>query len=68
VLAWAEAVREAAEREPGRDELPMQSRAYIGGVLTTLDHLGLLTRAEYAEWSDRLSAALGDRPEGSVGG
>lgn len=67
VLRWARAMRENMEREPARSrEYQMQGHAYVGGVLTTLDHLGLLSAEEYAEWSDRLVAVLGDPPGGWV--
>ena len=69
VLAWARFVRQRMEEaQEERDDLQMQGHAYVGGVLTTLDHLGFLTEAEHVEWSDRLTEVLGDPPGGWVAG
>src|SRR4051794_21034758 len=49
VLRWARAMREGMEREPERrEEFQMQGHAYVGGVLTTLDHLGLVSREAHS--------------------
>lgn len=64
VLRWAEQVRDEIERDPERsDEFQMHGRAYVGGVLTTLDHLGLISATEYEHWDRRLTEAL-DGPRG----
>jgi hypothetical protein len=64
VLGWAEAVGARMQRSPEqRHELGVQGRAYIGGVLTTLDHLGLLSPEEHHAWAQRMSAALESSPE-----
>lgn len=67
VLHWAHAMRDGMQREPGRrDEFQMQGHAYVGGVLTTLGHLGLLSDEEYQEWWRRFTEVLGDPPGGWV--
>jgi hypothetical protein len=69
VLRWARAVSAAMEREPHRrDEFQTAGHAYIGGVLTTLDHLELVTPDEHAEWRQRLNEVLGDPPGGWIEG
>ncbi|HEV2811924.1 MAG TPA: hypothetical protein VGW10_01625 [Solirubrobacteraceae bacterium] len=69
VLSWTRSVRSGMEEFPDRrDELQMQGHAYVGGVLTTLDHLGLITDAEYTHWQDRLNEVLGDPPGGWIAG
>ena len=55
---YARAVAAAAEREPGRSEIVDGGRGYLGGALTTMHHLGLLTDAEHEEWWDRLMDEL----------
>lgn len=67
VLRWAAAMRDGMEREPSRRrEFQMQGHAYIGGVLTTLDHLGLISAEEHQTWSEKLIAVLGDPPGGWI--
>src|SRR5258708_2308961 len=67
VLRWTHAVRAGMENNPGRrEELQMQGHAYTGGVLTTLDHLGLVTAEEHSEWWQRINEVLGDPPGGWV--
>ena len=69
VLRWAYGMRELMDRDPDRAaEVQMQGHAYIGGVLTTLDHLGLVSEDEHRAWWDRLNGVLGDPPGGWVGG
>ena len=48
---------------PERTDLVATGHAYVGGALTTMCNLGLLTDAEHVEWSDRLGAQL-SRSEG----
>jgi hypothetical protein len=46
------------------DERRLQGHAYVGGVLATLDHLGLVNADEQVEWSRRISGALETPPAG----
>ena len=58
LLGYARAVGAAAKREPDRSDIVDGGRGYLGGALTTMHHLGLLTDAEREEWSDRLMDEL----------
>lgn len=43
------------EHDPERhDELQAAAHAYVGGVLTTLRHLDLVTEEEHTDWNRRL--------------
>ena len=54
-------------RDPAESrEHQLSGHAYVGGVLSTLNHLGLLSSAEHAEWGDRLMNVLGDPPGGWI--
>lgn len=73
LLDWVRSCREAMDdaatgRLPGHDPEHIRSttRAYVGGAMTTLGHLGLLTWEELQEWSQRIGDVLGDPPGGSV--
>jgi hypothetical protein len=58
LLAYAKAVGDRARREPDRQDAVDGGRGYIGGALTTLYHLDLLTDAEHDEWWSRLMDEL----------
>lgn len=58
LLRYARSVGAAAAQQPERTDLVDGGRGYIGGALTTLDHLGLLTQAEHRQWWDRLMGEL----------
>jgi hypothetical protein len=58
LLAYANAVGDRARREPDREDVVDSGRGYIGGALTTLAHLGLVTDAEHDEWWSRLMGEL----------
>ena len=65
VLRWTYAVRDAMDRDPGASrEHQMQGHAYVGGVLSTLAGLELLSDVEHREWADRLMTVLGAPPGG----
>jgi hypothetical protein len=65
LMAYAKAVGDRARREPDRQDVVDRGRGYIGGALTTLAHLGLLTDAEHDEWWSRL---MGELPPTDCGG
>ena len=58
LLNYARAVGAAAKREPDRADVVDGGRGYLGGALTTMHHLGLVTEAERAQWWDRLMGEL----------
>jgi hypothetical protein len=59
--AYAGGCHESA-RATGREDIVPSARSYIGGALTTMVHLNLLTQEEHTEWSRRLEAVLQDGP------
>jgi hypothetical protein len=58
LFAFARGVGESARQFPDRVDIESGGRGYIGGALTTMHHLGLLTDAEHREWWDRLMDEL----------
>jgi hypothetical protein len=58
LASYARAVGDQARRDPDDVASVDGGRGYIGGALTTLLHLGLLTDAEFDEWWGRLMAEL----------
>lgn len=64
LLRYAEAIEDTAPRTRRGDAVDA-ARCYIGGALTVLAHLELVTGDEHAEWWDRLMAELPDRPSAS---
>jgi hypothetical protein len=56
--AYARSVERAITRDAGRTDLAPLAKAYIGGVLTTLRNLKLITTEEHAEWSRLLGTDL----------
>jgi hypothetical protein len=58
LLEYATAVTRSASRSPERSGIVDGGRGYIGGALTTLHHVGLLTDDEFQEWWDRLMDQL----------
>jgi hypothetical protein len=55
---YARAVAQAAEQAPDRVDVVHGGRGYLGGALTTLHHVGLLTDEEHHEWWERLMDEL----------
>jgi hypothetical protein len=66
LLGYATGVGRHAAREPERTDIVDGGRGYIGGALTTLHHLGLVTDDEHREWWDRLMDKL--PPTNWIGG
>jgi len=58
LLRYAKAVGAAAAQQPERADIVDGGRGYIGGAMTTLLHLGLLTESEHQDWWDRLMNEL----------
>ena len=58
LLSYAQAVARAHADDPGRSDIIDGGRGYLGGALTTLHHLRLLTDEEHREWWDRLMDEL----------
>lgn len=58
LLGYARAVGRAAAQHPERSDIVDGGRGYIGGALTTLLHLDLVTKAEHSEWFQRLNDEL----------
>lgn len=58
LLRYAKAVGRSAKAFPDRQDAVVGGRGYIGGALTTLHHLGLLTSEEHQEWWTRLMDEL----------
>jgi hypothetical protein len=58
LLRYAQAVSESAARFPGRSDIVDGGHGYVGGALTTMHHLGLVSDDEHREWWDRLTDAL----------
>ena len=58
LLAYARGVGSAAAQLPERADIVSGGRGYIGGALTTLLHVGLLTEDEYKTWWDLLNDEL----------
>ena len=66
LLEYARAVTRSARRFPDRTDIRDGGMGYVGGALTTMLHLGLISDAEHQEWQDRLTAAL--PPSDWIGG
>jgi hypothetical protein len=58
LLRYTRAVAQAAERHPDRSDVVDGGRGYLGGALTTMHHLGLLSDEEHREWWERLMDEL----------
>jgi hypothetical protein len=58
LLRYAKAVGRSAQEFPDREDIVAGGRGYIGGALTTLDHLRLVTAEEHQEWWTRLMDEL----------
>ena len=57
LLRYAHAIADTAPRER-REDAADAARCYMGGALTVLEHLDLVSGEEYAEWWERLMARL----------
>ncbi len=68
ILLWAGGCRQAAGSGVGDAQLSERilysAWAYIGGAMTVLTHLELITAEEHREWQARFQEALGDPPGG----
>jgi len=64
VLEWAKAARSGADRQGA--PVDKSCFGYVGGVLTTLQHLGHVSPTEADEWQRRLLGVLGQPPSGFV--
>ena len=58
LLRYAKAVGAAAAQEPESAGIVDGGRGYIGGALTTLHNLELVTDAEHQQWWGRLMSEL----------
>jgi hypothetical protein len=58
LLGYAQGVGRAAQQFPDRADIVIGGRGYIGGALTTLHHLGLVSWKEHQEWWARLMDEL----------
>jgi hypothetical protein len=58
LLRYARGVGQAAKRHPDRSDIVDGGRGYLGGALTTMHHLGLLSDEEHRDWSQRLMDEL----------
>lgn len=63
LLDYANAVTQGFQSFPTRSDIVDGGHGYVGGALTTLRRLNLLTSSEYDEWTIRLDAALPPKPE-----
>ena len=54
LLDYARAVGASAKRHPDRSDIVDGGRGYLGGALTTMHHLGLLSDDEHRDWSQRI--------------
>ena len=65
---WARGCRQAADRDPGdarySERILYSAWAYIGGAMTVLDRLDLISDEESAEWNAHFQEALGEPPGG----
>jgi hypothetical protein len=68
LLRYARAVAGASARQPERTDIVDGGHGYVGGALTTLHHLDLLSDDEHKEWWDRLTGELPPPPGGWIGG
>jgi hypothetical protein len=60
LLQFAERAGAASGGDPSRT---VTTRSYIGGILTTLDHLELISYNERCDWSERLEEPLPPVPK-----
>ncbi len=58
LLSYAQAVGRAHATSPERSDIVDGGRGYLGGALTTLHHLRLVTDEEHQEWWERLMREL----------
>ena len=55
---YAKAVGASAKRSPDRADIVDSGRGYLGGALTTLRNLQLVSEEEHSEWWQRLMDEL----------